>query len=714
LTDETVMERWDTVAGNRIAKVFAKKSNVDKATRSLVTALDWNHAAADMIEPWQAQEIVRKVLDDTAPALGFPLPPDSIVSTLIETNIYASMKANGVEALVWQPLLKSAPPGRLLSLLFVHMARVRSPSSMAMVWIAFVQELRRRWEARESLPNLNFVPGLDPPPYAHCSQARQCWSTVGGAAHLSAHVHSSEPDPDDFHCLIGQKLQVFNLGLECVVSAELRQVEQLEKKQRLGTPNEIDRGGASMTTFSRTLLNGAVVDGVPQLDDAAAQLNAAMNVDRDEKGSVASETKSNLSQDFYDADETEHALSRAIPQALYPRLQRHGARCPVQGAFLCETGDQLYAPYLQRPFPLTDDVIAERRLVLSRQGSSGQASTMRQRLEITQRFQKPKLQSDMRAFKAANPGAVFEDFIRWYGEPSEALDVDSKGSTGPIEVSKVPEPSNERTLALGQTKSFWAQTWNEAAPLPAAEQESLFIAESTVEMALDYLETIHPASLLCQILAVNLALSYFILAASAGDTIHVRSLRLSLHMLRENIDEALQCLASDATLPIDNIHKDKSSPEMMATVESIDACTKACASLTAVEVIMSRAASLLHKLPQQYDLVESIMQRKEGASIRIAADDARSSFQKTVLVQQNRLSKADRLKPAVREYLFRNTDERTPCQLCVRTSDEGIHVFGDGRGGTLFALTKVVSDGGVEPVQSPATGRHISSGLVSI
>ena len=63
--------------------------------------------------------------------------------------------------------------------------------------------------------------------------------------------------------------------------------------------------------------------------------------------------------------------------------------------------------------PLTDDVIAQRRLMMSRQKSVKASATIKHRIEVAQRLQHPKLLSDMQAFKAANPGAVFEDFVGW-------------------------------------------------------------------------------------------------------------------------------------------------------------------------------------------------------------------------------------------------------------------------------------------------------------
>ena len=703
LIDEQNLNQWDAAVGNRLAASLAKKSQMDRTTQALVAAMDWSHAAAeDLIERWRAQEIVRQVLD-ASPALGFPSPPDRVVAYLVEHDLH--LDAADVGTGEWKPLDKAAPPGRLLSLLFVHMARVRSPSSMVMVWVVFCQELRRRWDARESLPNMNYVPALDPPPHG---TTRRCFSS-GGRGSLAAQIHSSEPDPDDNHCLIGQKLQVFNLGLESVVTEEVRKgVQRLEQKERLDSnddkDDEMDDGddddddltedegddqvlkspsrtllNASFVmtpTAAQTLLNGSFVDGLTRLDVD----DDRMNVDSPE-GSSRSDNMS----EFYDADEASSVAFRDD--------ERRGARCPVQGVMLVSTGDQLYAPYLQRPYPLTDDVIMERRLVLSRQNTGKRSTIVQQRLEIAQRFQRPKLHSDMRSFKAANPGATFEDFVGWYGNPSDPLEdvydsevLEHVGDPNDSTKAEKLDKAAEAIFALEQTRNFWTKTWDEADPLPAAEQESLFDADSTVEMALDYLENIHPTTLLCQVMAVNLSTAYFILSASAGACIRIRSVAATLGRLRETVDTALQLLAKEAT-------GSTGPPDAMASVETLTACGKACEAIASAEVIVSRAASLLHKLPQQYKLVEAITKLSEGAPLSLADDEAgRSTFLETVHEQQRQLPSAGvnlNLAPALREYLLQNTDDSTPCQLCVRYNDDGINVCdGAGRGGTIFALTK--------------------------
>ena len=79
-------------------------------------------------------------------------------------------------------------------------------------------------------------------------------------------------------------------------------------------------------------------------------------------------TANNVPLNLEDAIEIAASTS---PDAKPPRSQavqkrRRGANCPVIGSSLVANGDQMYAPYLQRPQPLTDDLLAERRMMLWR------------------------------------------------------------------------------------------------------------------------------------------------------------------------------------------------------------------------------------------------------------------------------------------------------------------------------------------------------------
>lgn len=106
---------------------------------------------------------------------------------------------------------------------------------------------------------------------------------------------------------------------------------------------------------------------------------------------------------------------------------------------LIQTGDLLYLPVTQDPVPKTEDQLEEDAQVMMQLGTDKYASEMRARMMSA------SLLSDMESFKvrimhwsliyftryihfhyddktqAANPGAVLEDFIRWYS-PRDWID----------------------------------------------------------------------------------------------------------------------------------------------------------------------------------------------------------------------------------------------------------------------------------------------------
>lgn len=84
-------------------------------------------------------------------------------------------------------------------------------------------------------------------------------------------------------------------------------------------------------------------------------------------------------------------------------------------------------------------------------------------LMITWRFE-----LDMSAFKAANPDAVFEDFIRWHSPGDWVHDED-------LQTSKdVWPPQGQLSDRMSGHGNSWRQIWSKAAALPASEQKPLF------------------------------------------------------------------------------------------------------------------------------------------------------------------------------------------------------------------------------------------------
>ena len=94
----------------------------------------------------------------------FPISPESPLINGHRRRPFVESTPGNSNHHAFAPLFKSAPLGRLVSILCVHMARLRSPCSISMLWIAFCHEVRMRWEHRMPLPHMNYVEGLDPSP----------------------------------------------------------------------------------------------------------------------------------------------------------------------------------------------------------------------------------------------------------------------------------------------------------------------------------------------------------------------------------------------------------------------------------------------------------------------------------------------------------------------------------------------------------------------
>ncbi|KAJ9562592.1 hypothetical protein OSB04_007752 [Centaurea solstitialis] len=97
---------------------------------------------------------------------------------------------------------------------------------------------------------------------------------------------------------------------------------------------------------------------------------------------------------------------------------RLGADKRRENCTLLKTGEPVYTPVMQEGPLLTEDFIKETEELVLRTGSVGVGCS--------------QLLSDMQAFKAANPGCILEDFVRWHSPPdwTEASTADeSKEST---------------------------------------------------------------------------------------------------------------------------------------------------------------------------------------------------------------------------------------------------------------------------------------------
>ncbi|XVE50682.1 hypothetical protein DITRI_Ditri01bG0182900 [Diplodiscus trichospermus] len=186
----------------------------------------------------------------------------------------------------------------------------------------------------------------------------------------------------------------------------------------------------------------------------------------------------------------------AASSALYAQVNtgelvlRLGANQPAENLTMLETGEPIYLPITQEGPLLTEDLIRETEELVLRTGSVGAGCS--------------RLLSDMQAFKAANPGCILEDFVRWHSPPDWTEN----------------EPSDEvnSSVTRGQLSNrmqkegnLWRELWETAKPVPAIKQTPLFDEDLAVEGILNLLEDI-PTSELFQQLFVSLLGLGFVLA----------------------------------------------------------------------------------------------------------------------------------------------------------------------------------------------------------
>ncbi|XP_018473723.2 uncharacterized protein LOC108844938 isoform X2 [Raphanus sativus] len=171
---------------------------------------------------------------------------------------------------------------------------------------------------------------------------------------------------------------------------------------------------------------------------------------------------------------------------------RRGSAGPVGTMMLLKSHQRLHAPYTQDPPLMTEDMHEERLQAVEAFGDS---------LNVPGQLEKDILLSDMSAFKAANPDAVFEDFIRWHSpgdwESSDPETTEASGSISKDSKDNWP-PQGRLSQRMSDQGNLWRKSWNDAPALPADDQKPLLDPNREGEKILHYLETVRPHQLLEQ------------------------------------------------------------------------------------------------------------------------------------------------------------------------------------------------------------------------
>lgn len=149
---------------------------------------------------------------------------------------------------------------------------------------------------------------------------------------------------------------------------------------------------------------------------------------------------------------------------------------------LINTFQEMHVPYTQDAPLMTEDMHEERLHAAEAFGSA---------VGLSGQLERDILSSDMSAFKAANPDAAFEDFIRWHS-PGDWVSED-KGDGN----SAWP-PKGRLSQRMSEHGNMWRKIWNDAPALPVSEQKSMLDSIREGEKVVHYLETLRPQQLLEQ------------------------------------------------------------------------------------------------------------------------------------------------------------------------------------------------------------------------
>ncbi|KAJ0070544.1 hypothetical protein NL108_015537, partial [Boleophthalmus pectinirostris] len=245
--------------------------------------------------------------------------------------------------------------------------------------------------------------------------------------------------PDLRCCLLHQKLQMLNCCIE-------------RKRSRDEAHREQSPGGGSS--------DGAAAS---PSDGAAAP-------------STSWESWSDSEDEFYEcvSDLSESGHGDRKPEG---RLRAHG------DMKLLHADQPLYIPVTQEPSPVTEDMLEQQSEVLSKLGTSAEGAHLRARM------QSACLLSDMEAFKAANPGCVLEDFVRWYSPRDFVVSEGEDGETRGALSARMTIPGN-----------MWLEAWDTAKATPARRQKRLFDDTTEAEKVLHHLSLLKPSELVLQLL----------------------------------------------------------------------------------------------------------------------------------------------------------------------------------------------------------------------
>ncbi|KAG6680989.1 hypothetical protein I3842_13G070500 [Carya illinoinensis] len=263
---------------------------------------------------------------------------------------------------------------------------------------------------------------------------------------------------------------------------------------------------------------------------------------------------------------------------------RRGSARVVGSMMLLKSNQEMHAPFTQDAPLMTEDMHEERLQAVEAFGDS---------FNFSAPLERDILSSDMSAFKAANPDAIFEDFIRWHSPGDwENDDAQENGSTyklAMVNPNNVWPPRGRLSQRMSEHGNLWRNIWNDAPALPASEQKPLLDPNREGEKVLHYLETLRPHQLLEQMVCTAFRAS--------ADTLNQTNYG-GLKQMTTKMEQLYLTMAS--------VLKPVQANRLSAGSEIFEDLRRLCGILEHVEKLLTVAASLHRKFLQAPRLSEAI------------------------------------------------------------------------------------------------------------
>ncbi|CAN0902139.1 Rab3 GTPase-activating protein catalytic subunit [Linum grandiflorum] len=268
--------------------------------------------------------------------------------------------------------------------------------------------------------------------------------------------------------------------------------------------------------------------------------------------------------------ETNASSSRVKPDLKSPDSLRRGSAGVVNSMMLLKSRQTMHAPYTQDPPLMTEDMHEERLQAVEAFGDS---------FNFSAQLERDVLASDMSAFKAANPDAVFEDFIRWHS-PGDWIDdeTEDKEASGRSTSKDDWPPRGKLSKRMSDQGNLWRQIWNDAPASPAYDQKPLLDPNREGEKILHYLETLQPHQLLEQMVCTAFK--------AAADTLNLTTYG-GTNQMTTKIEQLYRTMAS-ALKPLQSNSISNGS-------EAIEDLKRICVVFEHIEKLLTLAASLHRK-----------------------------------------------------------------------------------------------------------------------